>query len=79
MIPTSPIQGISSDCHTNFAEPGFNLVHFRFLDRGPRVLKRDPPSTAHGQRTRQAIEDHRRFMREIKRLELLARMAGLMR
>ena len=33
----------------------------------------------HGQRTRQAIEDHRRFMREIKRLELLARMAGLMR
>ena len=33
----------------------------------------------HGQRTRKSIEDHRRFMREIKRLELLARMAGLMR
>ena len=33
----------------------------------------------HGQRSRQAIEDHRRFMREIKRLELMARMAGLMR
>ena len=33
----------------------------------------------HGQRTRQAIEGHRRFMREIKRLELVARMAGLIR
>ena len=33
----------------------------------------------HGQRTRKSIEDHRRFMREIKRLELLARMAGLIR
>ena len=32
----------------------------------------------HGQRTRKSIEDHRRFMREIKRLELLARMAGLL-
>ena len=33
----------------------------------------------HGQRSRKSIEAHRRFMREIKRLELLARMAGLIR
>ena len=33
----------------------------------------------HGQRSREVIERSRERMREIKRLELLARMAGLMR
>jgi hypothetical protein len=36
-------------------------------------------NTVHGRRSRKSIEDHRRFMRELKRLELMARMAGLIR
>ena len=53
------------------------------LSTGPRteagLEKIRAANTVHGQRSRKSIEDHRRFMREIKRLELLARMAGLIR